>query len=487
MASTLRRSLLRGDGLSGSQAKALPSPEPLALLLNRTSFGIREADWTRARSLGFNGVLAEQLAPETLDNSALEQTLASLLKTLALDVPGLVAYGDNQTQQFLPLSELVAATIARQLFSPRQLYEVMVEFWSNHFSVFHNDGPVRYFKSFEDRAAIRPHALGKFRDLLKASARSPAMLWYLDNYANAVGVANENYARELMELHTLGVSGGYSETDVKEVARAFTGWTINRRAADGFAFTAARHDSGAKTVLGEAMPAGRGIEDGDAVLDKLAAHPSTARFIATKLARRFVADDPPASLVDRLAAEFTATDGDIKSLLRMLFTSSEFAGSADRKYKRPVELVLSTLRVTGARAVGDFVRALSARFTAMGQVPFQWESPDGYPDSKDYWLNTTALLNRWNFGLALAEGRYAPLMQIDEGALAGVARTPAELVDRLAERLLHRPLDALDRSALIAYAAGTNPVDSPLSKIQREYATVALTGALLASDYFQYR
>lgn len=485
MASTSHRDLLRRSGIFAT--KALPAPEPLVLLLNRSSFGIREADWARARSLGFDGVLEEQLAFETLDNSALEQALASRLRTLALDVPGLVAYGAAQGQQFLPVAELVGATIARQLFSPRQLYEVMVEFWSNHFSVFHIDGPVRYFKSFEDRVAIRPHALGKFRDLLKASARSPAMLWYLDNYANAVGVANENYSRELMELHTLGANGGYSEADVKEVARAFTGWTINARATDGFAFTPGRHDSGAKTVLGDAMPAGRGIEDGEAVLDKLAAHPSTARFIATKLARRFVADDPPASLVDRLATEFTASDGDIKSPLRMLFKSPEFAASADRKFKRPAELVLSTLRATDARAVGDFVRALTAQFTAMGQVPFQWESPDGYPDSKDYWLNTTALLNRWNFGLALAEGRYVPLIQIDESALAGAARTPGELVDRLAERLLHRPLDALDRGALIAYAAGTNPLDAPLGKIEREYATVALTGALLASDYFQYR
>ena len=467
--------------------KALPAPDPLALLLNRTSFGITEADWTRARSLGFQGYLEEQLDPASLDDSALEQALASRLPTLALDVPGLLTYAGNNANQFLPLTELVGATLARQLFSRRQLFQVMVEFWSNHFSVFHLDGPVRFFKSYEDRIAVRPHALGKFRDLLRASAHSPAMLYYLDNYANIVGVAQENYARELMELHTLGAEGGYTEADVREVARAFTGWTINGRATDGFAFVAGRHDTAAKSVLGEALPAGRGVEDGEAVLEKLATHPSTARFISTKLVRRFVADDPPQSLVDRLAAEFLATDGDIKSLLRMLFGSSEFAASADAKFKRPAELVMSMLRVTAPRAVGDYFRVINGRLTAMGQVPFQWDPPDGYPDRKDYWLNTTALLNRWNLGFDLVEGRLGPLLQIDESVLGGAARTPAELVDRLGERILHRPLDAADRDTLIAFAAGPNAASTILTKQEREYAIVGLTGVMLASDYFQYR
>jgi hypothetical protein len=485
MASLARRSFITGRATPAPSAKALPAASPLALLLGRTSFGIRESDWTRATALGFDGYLEEQLAPETLDDSALEQALAGRLPTLALDVPALVTYAGGN--QFLPASELIAATIARQLFSPRQLYETMVEFWSNHFSVFILDGPVRWFKTYEDRAAIRPNALGKFRDLLDASARSPAMLFYLDNFANAVGVAQENYARELMELHTLGVDGGYTEDDVREVARAFTGWTINPRAPDGFQFATVRHDTGAKQVLGDTYPSGRGIEDGQAVLDRLAAHPSTARFIATKLVRRFVSDTPPAALVDLLAAEFLASDGDIKSLLRMLFKSGEFAASADQKYKRPAELVISALRATGARAGGDYIRSINNQFSAMGQVPFQWEPPDGYPDSRDYWLNTTALLNRWNFGLALAEGRYAPSLQIDAAALAGAARTPAELVDRLADRLLHRPLDDGDRDALIDYAAAGRSRSAALSKSELNAATVALTGALLASDYFQYR
>jgi hypothetical protein len=485
MASLARRSFILGSVAPATTTKALPAPDPLALLLSRTSYGIRDTDWTRANALGFDGVLEEQLAPETLDDSVLEQALASRLPTLALDVPALVAYATGN--QFLPASELIAATIARQIFSPRQLYETMVEFWSNHFSVFILDGPVRFFKSYEDRTAIRPHALGKFRDLLNASARSPAMLYYLDNYANAVGVAQENYARELMELHTLGVEGGYTEDDVREVARAFTGWTINGRLPTGFQFATPRHDTGAKQVLGDMLPAGRGIEDGQAVLDKLAAHPSTARFVSTKLVRRFVSDTPPAALVDRLTAEFLASDGDIKSMLRMLFKSAEFAASADQKYKRPVELVISALRVSGARATGDYIRSVNNQFTAMGQVPFQWEPPDGYPDSRDYWLNTTALLNRWNFGLALAEGRYAPTLQIDVSALAGPARNPTELVDRLADRLLHRPLDSGDRTALIDYAAGGRSRTAALGKSELNAATVALTGALLASDYFQYR
>lgn len=485
-------SMARRDGVvlghgGTARPKSLPPPDPVALLLARTSFGVRDADAVRARALGFDAVLEEQLAPESIDDAALEQALAARLPTLRLDVPALVAYGRDPMQQFLPASELTGATLARQLYSPRQLYEVMVEFWSNHFSVYVLDGPVRYFKTWEDRNVIRPHALGRFGDLLKASARSPAMLYYLDNYANAVGVPNENYARELMELHTLGVDGGYSESDVKDVARAFTGWTINPRVADGFAFTPGRHDTGAKQVLGAALPAGGGIDDGEAVLDVLAGHPSTARFISTKLVRRFVSDTPPSGLVDRLAAEFLATGGEIRALLRMLFRSAEFAASADQKYKRPVELVMSALRASGARTQGDYVRTINGFFTAMGQVPFQWEPPDGYPDARDYWLNTTALLNRWNFGFALAEGRLAPMLQVDTSTLSGSARTAGELVDVLAARLLQRPLEAFDRNALIAYASGGAPVDAPLGKLERQHAAVALTGALLASDYFQYR
>jgi uncharacterized protein (DUF1800 family) len=468
-------------------AKTLPPPDPLALLLGRIGHGATRAEWERARALGFDAWLQEQLAAAPARDAVLEQALAARLPTLALDVPGLVAYAGNPQTQFLPASELIAATIARQVYSQRQLYETMVEFWSNHFSVFLLDGPVRFFKSFEDRSAIRPHALGRFRDLLKASARSPAMLYYLDNYANAVGVANENYARELLELHALGADGGYTEDDVRDVARAFTGWTINPRVADGFAFTPLRHDGGAKQVLGEALPAGMGIADGEAVLDLLASHPSTARFISTKLARRFVSDDPPASLVDRMAAEFGATDGDIRALLRLLFTSPEFAASADRKFKRPVELVLSALRVTGARLQGDYVRAINNQLMAMGQSPFQWEPPDGYSDAKAYWLNTTALLNRWNFGFALAEGRFAPWMQVDVMALAGEARTPAALVDALAARLLRRNLDPADREALIGFAAPGSAPDAALGKRALGDATVALAGAMLASDYFQYR
>jgi hypothetical protein len=480
-----RREMLTRAGVG--RAKALPSVDRLALLLNRIGHGAREAEWIRAQTLGFDAVLEEQLAPQSLPDGGLELTLSQRLPTLALDVPALVAYAADPQRQFLPASELIAATLARQLLSPRQLQETLVEFWSNHFSVFLLDGPVRFFKSFEDRTVIRPHVLGRFRDLLKASARSPAMLYYLDNYANAVGVANENYARELMELHALGAGGGYIETDVREVARAFTGWTINVRAPDGFAFTALRHDFGAKSVLGVALPAGRGIEDGEAVLDALASHPSTARFISTKLARRFVSDDPPADLIDRMAAEFAATDGDIKALLRLMFRSDEFAASADRKFKRPVELIMSALRVTGARVSGDYVRAINTQLAAMGQVPFQWEPPDGYPDGKAYWLNTTALLSRWNFGFALAEGRFAPMMQINESLLAGAAMTSSELVDQLASRLLRRELEPVDRDAFISYAAAGAEPDARLSKVERGRATTALVGAMLASDYFQYR
>lgn len=475
------------SGVAGVRRKALPAVDPLVLLLSRTSFGIRDNELQGARSRGFEATLEEQLEPDSLDDSVLDQALADNLGTLDLDVPALLAYSQIQGQLFLPLSELVAATIARQLFSRKQLFEVMVEYWSNHFSVYHPDGPIRYLKTYEDRTVIRRHALGRFRDLLTGSARSPAMLFYLDNFTNVVDGPNENYARELMELHALGVDGGYTETDVREVARAFTGWSINPRAADGFAFIGTRHDYEAKTVLGQTLPAGQGIEDGNTVLDLLASHPSTARFIATKLVRRFVADQAPAALVDQVAAVFSETDGDIPSLLRTIFHSDEFANSTDAKFKRPAELVISSLRATAASASGDYVRTISNQLSTMGQLPFQWSPPDGYPDGQDHWLNTSALLGRWNFGMALAERRLGSGLRIDEIALASNAATPTQLVDRLAERVLHRSLDATDRATLIDYASvGLDP-DAVLAEDERRRTTVALVGVLLASDYFQYR
>jgi uncharacterized protein (DUF1800 family) len=322
------------------------------------------------------------------------------------------------------LAEMQIAKVARAVASERQLEEVMVDFWDNHFTVFAGKGPERYFIASYEREAIRPHALGMFRALLGAVAKSPAMLFYLDNWQSSVeegrpriedrgsGIRamrrrglNENYARELLELHTLSVDGGYTQEDIVNVARAFTGWTLEQpRRGGAFVFRPAMHDAGEKTVLGHRLPAGRGIEDGEQVLNIVARHPSTARFIATKLAIRFVSDDPPASLIDRAAEAFTRTDGDIREVVRTIVTSAEFFSSAAyrAKVKSPFELVVSALRAINATP--DTTPRTAQVVARLGQPLFLHQAPNGWPERGDAWINTGAILNRINFGLALAGG-----------------------------------------------------------------------------------
>jgi uncharacterized protein (DUF1800 family) len=470
----------------------LPAPAEIALLLNRTSFGIREAEYQAAQTLGYDAWLEYQLAYEAIDVSALETPLAAALPTLAMTNGQLIDQARTSGNQFQAVDELRVATFLRQIFSPRQLYEVMVEFWTNHFNVQHIDGPVIYFKTVEDRELIRRHALGRFGDLLRGDARSPAMLYYLDNYSNVAAGPNENYARELLELHTLGASGGYSEADVAEVARCFTGWTYTRGIAGGdvqFTFVGARHDTGAKTVLGQPIAAGRGIEDGDQVLDILIAHPSTARYLATKLVRRFVDDVPPASLVDAVAATYTATNGDIRAMLRTLFRSSEFKASADRKTRRPVEYLFGAIRVLEATLSGNnYLRTVGEQLNTLGQLHYFWPTPDGYPDTADYWTNTSALLTRFNIGYALAENTLSPGIRVDVAALVGAADTPGAIVDRLASRLLRRPLADADRALLVGLATGPRGMaHRPLAAADIVPRARDVIGTLLASPYFQYR
>lgn len=368
--------------------------------------------------------------------------------------------------------ELQMSRILRATYSERQLQEVMVDFWTNHFNVFANKGADRWLLISYDRDTIRPHTMGKFQDILRATAESPAMLFYLDNFqsvsptaqqpqrpAQMQGLAqtrrldprlmtmsnnpqqqmpqqtqgprrgiNENYARELMELHTLGVDGGYTQKDVQEVARCFTGWTIfaprgagaaasqltnagGRRAerlrenAGKFYFNPRTHDDGEKTVLGHKIPAGGGAKDGLMVLEILARHPATAKFIATKLARRFVSDDPPKSLVDRVAQTYTKTDGDIREMLRTIFSSPEFNSTEAyrAKIKRPFELAISAVRTLGADTNGG--PQFHQWIARMGQPLYGFQTPNGYSDVAEDWVNTGALLERMNFALALASNR----------------------------------------------------------------------------------
>ena len=254
---------------------------------------------------------------------------------------------------------MIGAAQYRQMFSQRQLYEVMVEFWSDHFNIHLVNGLGPTLKPEDDRQVIRAHALGNFRDLLHASAKSPSMLFYLDNFFNLASAPNENYARELMELHTLGVDGGYTENDVKEVARCFTGWSIRFPGDTSgdygtFVFLPAVHDNNAKVVLQNSITAGGGQSDGEQVLDILAAHPSTAQFIATKLCRRFISDTRTQPVIDAVAAAFTQSGGDIKTTLRALFATDAFRNTADLKFTRPAEYLSATGARAGARyAVPD--------------------------------------------------------------------------------------------------------------------------------------
>jgi uncharacterized protein (DUF1800 family) len=369
------------------------------------------------------------------------------------------------------LAELSAQKILRAALSERQLEAVMTDFWFNHFNVFAAKGPTGQYVTEYERDAIRPHVFGKFRDLLGATAHSPAMLFYLDNWQSADPDAqndrrrpnpmrprqepprakrglNENYGRELMELHTLGVDGGYTQDDVVNVARAFTGWTITTpREGGSFRFEPRIHDRGDKVVLGHKIKGG-GESDGEKVLDILARHPATATFISTKLARRFVSDSPPAALVQRAAARFRETDGDIREVVRLILTSPEFfsAETYRAKVKNPFEFVVSAVRATGADVREAMPLAQAVR--QLGMPLYLSQPPTGYPDKAEAWVNTGALLNRMNFALQLVGGRL-------RGVLPGTSRVADVLADDLSAATAATIAQAKDGAQLAALTLGS--------------------------------
>jgi uncharacterized protein (DUF1800 family) len=314
--------------------------------------------------------------------------------------------------------DLTEGKLLRAVYSHRQLDQVLDDFWFNHFNVFLDKGADRYLVTEYERDAIRPRVLGKFRDLLEATAKSPAMLFYLDNW-QSVGPnspqlrgrkgsrgLNENYGRELLELHTLGVDGGYTQHDVTEAARCFTGWTIDQPQRGGtFVFNQRVHDDGEKVVLGLKIPAGGGQSDGEKVLDIVARHPSTAHFISHKLAMRFVADDPPASLVDRMAQTFLKTDGDLREVMRTMLKSKEFwsEGAYRSKMKSPLEMVASAVRALNGDV--DYAFPLVNQVAQLGEPLYRKAEPTGYSNSSREWLNSGGLLARMNFALQLADNR----------------------------------------------------------------------------------
>jgi uncharacterized protein (DUF1800 family) len=350
------------------------------------------------------------------------------------------------------VTELQRAKLLRAVYSEQQLFEVMVDFWENHFSIFANKDDDRYLLTAFDRETIRPFAMGRFRDLLGATAHSPAMLFYLDNWRSSVprpypargdrpagidGGFNENYARELLELHTLGVDGGYSQKDVQEVARCFSGWTIQKPNEQGlFLYRPGLHDDGEKLVLGRKILPGGGPADGERVLDILATHPSTARFIATKLARRFISDDPPPTVIDRAAAVFLKTDGSIRETLHAIVTSPEFLSprAYRAKVRTPLEYVAAAMRALNAETDGD--RAVLDAIARMGQPLFGRITPDGYPDRADIWLSSGNMVARFNFASALATNRLKGTKVNVDALLRGVDQTDRNAVAERITRLI---------------------------------------------------
>ena len=315
--------------------------------------------------------------------------------------------------------DLLESKLLRAIESNRQLAEELDDFWFNHFNVYYDKGSDRFLIPEYEREAIRPHVLGKFRDLLEATAKSPAMLFYLDNFQSvradidansrsrrAKRGLNENYGRELMELHTLGVNGGYTQKDVTEVARCFTGWTIeDPRRGGAFIYRDNLHDKGEKIVLGHVIPAGGGMEDGEKVLDILATHPSTARYISTELAQRFVADNPPQPLIDKMSKTFLASGGDIRQVMKTMLESKEFwsQGAYRAKIKTPLEMVASAVRALGANVTDAW--ALANQVGNLGEPLYRKQEPTGYSNLNAEWVNSAALLGRMNFAVQLAQNR----------------------------------------------------------------------------------
>jgi uncharacterized protein (DUF1800 family) len=395
----------------------------------------------------------------------------------------------NAPQQVIAF-DLSEGKLYRAILSNRQLQEQLVDFWYNHFNVFLDKGNDRFMVPSYEREAIRPHVLGHFRELLESTATAPAMLFYLDNWQSvAPDVArrpvrgngrparglNENYGRELLELHTLGVDGGYTQKDVTEVARCFTGWTIkNPQGGSTYTYNDRVHDKGEKTVLGVTIPAGGGREDGEKVLDIIARHPSTARFISKKLAQRFVADNPPETLIDNMAKTFLSSDGDIRAVLNTMFTSKEFLsqGAYQSKVKTPFEMIVSSIRATGAEV--DYAFPLANRIAQLGQPLYRKLEPTGYSNANAEWINSASLLARMNFALDLTQNKV-------QGTKVDQARFNEDTTHNARLMLFTNPTattrDAIDKA--IAEQKAKNP------KAATSPAMVA--GLVIGSPDFQRR
>ena len=474
-------------------ASVIPAASAEYTVLKRTSFGVHRDALRSIESIGIDAFLERQLEYAAIDDGDLETTIQTLFP-LTQQTPAqlLAGFPDNI---YSVATQAIAATQYRQMFSQRQLYEVMVEFWSDHFNIHLLNGLGPTLKPEDDLRVIRAHALGNFRDLLHASARSPSMLFYLDNFFNIARAPNENYARELMELHTLGVDGGYTENDVKEVARCFTGWTIRFPPAvdyGTFVYDPGAHDTDPKVVLGDTISTGD-ITDGEQVLDLLADHPSTAQFIATKLCRRFISDTPEQPAIDAVASAFAQSGGDIKSTLRALFATAAFRNSADLKFTRPSEYLSGLVRALApdTRYPTDNGQLLFFAQSILGQLPFYWPTPDGYPDRQSYWASTGGMLNRWRLSFLSFAGIIPQIdvIDVDYAPMLNGANTLERVVDAITNQVLMRPLSAADRQRILDWLIQEQGVSAgtPLSTGVPEQVSALVAAVLLSSAYFQLR
>ncbi len=476
-------------------AASFPAPDSSAVLhlLDRLAFGPRPGDIAHVQAVGIGGWLEEQLNPARVGDAAGRAALAPHAAALAdpgrlyrAYTPGRGARADTALRRRMQAGardlgqHVMMSALARHIASDRQLLEVMTDFWTNHFNVFMGKEADRFLTADFVEHAIRDHALGRFEDLLVATAEHPAMLIYLDNAqsvapgsrppprAHAVSFVvgrggfptmgrpafppprpmplapaaprpanglNENYARELLELHTLGVDGGYTQADVIAVARILTGWGVSRPQPKGggrfaFAYRDWAHDDGGKEVLGVRFPPGGGMKEGLQLLHLLAEHPATARHVSEELCARFVADTPPDGCVDAAVAAWQRSDGDIRAVLVAIVASDDFWAAADRGacFKTPLEFVASAVRVLGAEP--DTSARLLGALQQLGEPPFMRLTPDGYPEAAAEWLNSGALLTRMNLALALASGRM-PGVKMDLDALIPPTGDDDELVRRV--------------------------------------------------------
>jgi uncharacterized protein (DUF1800 family) len=435
-------------------AQAAPVNPKIVHLLNRLTLGIRPGEIDRVQQLGIDKYIQQQLNPDSIAESPIVTEKLAKLDAVNLTPVELFQRYNPLNSQLSPApnkvlqqqarqvtQQAIEARLWRSIYSDRQLQEVMVDFWYNHFNVYAAKGLDRLWVGAYEEQAIRPHALGKFRDLLGATARHPAMLFYLDNWQNSapnpdrkgkIRGLNENYARELMELHTLGVDGGYKQDDVVALAKIFTGWGFKqpgKKVPDGysFQFNPDRHDFSNKKFLDREI-VGSGMAEGDRALDLLSRHPSTARQISFKLAQYFVTDNPPKSLVDRLSKRFITTDGNIKLVLDTLFHSPEFWNRKyyGAKFKTPYQYAISSIRSTGLEI--NNVKPLNSLLSQLGMPVYGCISPNGYKNTQEAWLNPDSMTRRLNFATNLAKGKL-PISAATTTAVNSAPTVPMVAID----------------------------------------------------------